>query len=130
MKYGRAIKIVRTASGLSQTALAERLSIGTSQLSLIEADKRSPSLKVLHEVAVALNVPPHVLTLLASAPEDVKKDVDPQYVQELAHVLLRVLTTTGEQQTLPMKGETAETKRRKTTRVPRKPRKGLPGPKS
>lgn len=129
MKYGRAIKIVRTASGLSQTALAERLSIGTSQLSLIEADKRSPSLKVLHEVAAALNVPPHVLTLLASTSEDVGKDVDPQYVHELARVLLRVLTTSGEQQTLPMNSDTAEPKQ-KTKRGPARGRKGLPGGKS
>jgi transcriptional regulator with XRE-family HTH domain len=127
MKYGRAIKIVRTASGLSQTALAERLSIGTSQLSLIEADKRSPSVKVLHEVAVALNVPPHVLTLLASAPGDVGKDVDPQYVQELARVLLRVLTT-ADQQALPMTSETV--KKTRTSRPSSRARKGLPDKKS
>lgn len=87
---------------MSQTQLAERLSIGTSQLSLIEAGKRSPSLKVLHEVAVALNIPPHLLTLLASAPEDLKEGIDQKHVEELARALLRVLITAGQQQTLPM----------------------------
>ena len=54
MNYGRAIKIVRTAYGLTQSALAERLSIGTSQLSLIEAGKRQPSVRVLHEIVKPL----------------------------------------------------------------------------
>ena len=70
MSYARAIKIIRTVSGLSQTALAERLSIGTSQLSLIEAGKRQPSLKVIHEISDVLNVPPHLITLLASGGEE------------------------------------------------------------
>ena len=102
MKYGRAIKIVRTAYGLSQSALAERLSIGPSQLSLIEANKRQPSLRVLHEISAALDVPPHLLTLLASSPEDLDEKADPKYVAELARALLRVLVAAGEQQTLPM----------------------------
>jgi transcriptional regulator with XRE-family HTH domain len=103
MKYGRAIKIVRAAYGLSQSALAERLSIGPSQLSLIEANKRQPSVRVLHEVSAALDVPPHLLTLLASTPEDLDENSDPKHVTEVARALLRLLVTVGEQRTLPMK---------------------------
>lgn len=103
MNYGRAIKIVRTAYGLSQSVLAERLSIGASQLSLIEANKRQPSLRVLQEISAALEVPPHLLTLLASKPEDLDENVDPKYAGELARALLRLLVTVGEQRTLPMK---------------------------
>lgn len=118
MKYGKAIKIVRTAYGLSQSALAERLSIGASQLSLIEANKRQPSLRVLHEVAASLDVPPHLLALLASAPEDLDEKADPKHVAELARALLRVLITVGDQRTLPMKApaemEHATRKRKKT----------------
>ena len=49
MNYGKAIKIVRTAHGLTQAELTERLSIGPSHLSLIEAGRRQPSLRVLGE---------------------------------------------------------------------------------
>lgn len=106
MKFGRAIKIVRTAHGLSQSALAERLSIGASQLSLIEANKRQPSVRVLSQISTALNVPPHLLTLLASEREDLETGADPKYVAELANSLLRLLVGVGEQRALPMKAPT------------------------
>jgi transcriptional regulator with XRE-family HTH domain len=110
MKYGRAIKLVRTASGLSQSALAARLSIGPSQLSLIEANKRQPSVAVLAEASAALGVPPHLLTLLASDPGELKEDADPKYVAELARALLGVLTN-ARQQGLPL--EATKSKKRK-----------------
>jgi transcriptional regulator with XRE-family HTH domain len=114
MNYGRAIKIVRTAYGLTQSALAERLSIGTSQLSLIEAGKRQPSVRVLHEIAVALDVPMHLLTLLASRPEDLNAQADPKQVAELAGALLRLLVRVGEQQTLPLDGSKKKRKKKST----------------
>jgi transcriptional regulator with XRE-family HTH domain len=103
MNYGRAIRIVRTAFDLSQTELADRLSVGSSQLSLIEAGKRQPSLKVLQEISTALRVPMHLLTLLASAPEDIENKQNADEVAELAKALLRLLVSAGEQPTLPMK---------------------------
>jgi transcriptional regulator with XRE-family HTH domain len=103
MNYGRAIRIVRTAYGLTQSELAERLSIGASQLSLIEAGKRQPSVRVLQEISAALEVPLHLLTLLASNPEDLDESADPKQAAELARALLRVLVGVGEQRTLPMK---------------------------
>lgn len=111
MNYGRAIKIVRTAYGLTQSALAQRLSIGTSQLSLIEAGKRQPSVRVLQEIAQAMGVPMHLLTLLASRPEDLADPVDPKQVAELAGALLRLLVRVGEQGTLPLDGRKERKKR-------------------
>jgi transcriptional regulator with XRE-family HTH domain len=103
--YGKAIRIVRTAYGLTQGELAERLSIGSSQLSLIEAGRRKLSLKVLEEVSNNLGVPAHLLTLLASEPEDI--DVDDKRnapeIAELAKALLKLLISAGRQPTLPMK---------------------------
>src|SRR5258708_7978291 len=103
MDYGRAIRIVRTAYGLTQTELAERLSIGSSQLSLIEAGRRQPSLKVLDEVSNALGVPAHLLTLLASEPEDIDDKRNSPEIAELAKALLKLLVSAGRQPTLPMK---------------------------
>jgi len=113
MNFGRAIKMLRTAYGLSQSALADRLSVGTSQLSLIESNKRQPSVRVLQEISVALDVPPHLLTLLASNPEDFDEKADPKYVGELARALLRLLVNVGEQRTLPIKTRDADERGRR-----------------
>jgi transcriptional regulator with XRE-family HTH domain len=103
MDYGKAIRVCRTAYGLTQAQLAQRLSIGASQLSLIEAGKRQPSLRVLGDVSNALNVPPHLLTLLASEPADIDNPKNAAEVAELAKALLRLLVSAGKQPTLPMK---------------------------
>lgn len=115
MKYGRAIRLLRTAGGLSQSALAKRLTIGPSQLSLIEADKRQPSVGVLAEIATELGVPPHLLTLLASGPSELRDDADPKYVAELARALLGVVANVANvrQQGLPL-AEDKPKKRKKS----------------
>jgi len=103
--YGRAIRIVRTAYGLTQAELADRLSVGSSQLSLIEAGRRKPSLKVLDEVSNALGVPAHLLALLASEPEDIDDKQNSPEITELAKALLKLLVSAGRQPTLPMKAK-------------------------
>ena len=101
MNYGKAIKIVRTAHGLTQAELAERLSIGPSHVSLIESGRRQPSLRVLDEISTALGVPPHLLTLLSSGPEEVEAHADPKQIGELARSLLGLLVASGRQPNLP-----------------------------
>lgn len=113
MNYGRAIRIARTAHGLTQQELADRLSVGPSHLSLIEADKRQPSLGVLTEIAGALEVPLHLLTLLASDPSEFDDPKNAGQVVEVAKRLLHLLASAGEQPTLPLK-QTAPTKKRRT----------------
>ena len=103
MDYGRAIRIVRTAYGLSQSQLAERLSIGTSHVSLLEAGKRQPSVQLLEEVSTVLNVPPHLLTLLASEPVDIDDPKNAEAIADLAHALLKLLVSGDKQPTLPLK---------------------------
>jgi transcriptional regulator with XRE-family HTH domain len=104
MDYGKAIRVCRTASGLTQTELAKRLSIGPSQLSLIESGKRQPSVKTLSQISSALRVPPHLLTLLASEPEDLKHKENEPEMNELAKALLRLLISANDEQPqLPLK---------------------------
>src|SRR5687768_11308047 len=105
MDYGKAIRVVRTAHGLSQAELAERLSISASQLSLIESGKRQPSVKVLDEVSAVLRVPPHLLMLLASEPKDLEDPQTERDVGELAKSLLRMLVSAGHQPMLPLKSK-------------------------
>ena len=110
MDYGRAIRVVRSSRGLSQRQLATRISISPSHLSLIESGKRTPSLKLLEDIAGCLAVPMHLLTLLAS---DVRNVDDPKHAEQIADVakaLLRVLVAEG-QPMLPMGKRHADTKK-------------------
>jgi transcriptional regulator with XRE-family HTH domain len=111
MDYGKAIRVARTAYGLSQSELAEHLSIGTSQLSLIESGKRQPSVKVLEEISVLLHVPPHLLTLLASERKDLERAEDQRELSDLATALLKMLASAGEQRLLPLKPTDSKSKK-------------------
>jgi len=89
---------------LTQTELADRLSIGPSQLSLVESGKRQPILKALSQISAALRVPLHLLTLLASEPEDLKRKENEPEMNELAKALLRLLVSANDEQPpLPLK---------------------------
>ena len=57
IKFGQVVKILRTASGLKQKDLAKKVKVRAHYLSLVESDKREPSLKVVRSIAEALNVP-------------------------------------------------------------------------
>ena len=102
MNFGRAIRIVRTAHGLTKAQLARQLSIGASHLSLIERGQRKPSMEVLDEISEVLRIPPHLLALLASEPGDLDDPKNAEQVSELARSLVRVLVAAGEQPALPL----------------------------
>jgi transcriptional regulator with XRE-family HTH domain len=113
MDYGRAIRIIRTAHGLTKADLARELSIGASHLSLIERGKRFPSVALLDEISSVLRTPPHLLALLASDPGDLDDPENAEQVAQLARSLVRLLVAAGKQPTLPMTRAQRE-KRKKT----------------
>src|SRR5687768_3350677 len=94
--YGKAFRIIRAAFGLKQSELAERMPITASQLSLIEAGKRQPSIRVIDELASAVGVPTALVTLLASTAQDVVARSDEE-ISDLARALLRVLVSAKEE---------------------------------
>jgi XRE family transcriptional regulator, fatty acid utilization regulator len=94
--YGKAFRIIRAAFGLRQSELAERMPITASQLSLIEAGKRQPSLRVVDGLANAVGVPTALVTLLASTAEDVVEKSDEE-ISDLARALLRLLVSAKEE---------------------------------
>jgi transcriptional regulator with XRE-family HTH domain len=94
--YAKAFRVIRAAFGLRQSELAERMPITASQLSLIEAGKRQPSLKVVDGLASAVGIPSALVTLLASTPDEVQAGQDEQ-ISELARVLLRTLVAASEE---------------------------------
>ncbi|NUZ08990.1 helix-turn-helix transcriptional regulator [Piscinibacter koreensis] len=95
--YGKAFRIVRAAVGLRQAELAERMPITASQLSLIEAGKRQPSLRVVEALAKAVGAPAALITLLASTPNDIDLKAD-HNISGLANALLRLLLSTKDPQ--------------------------------
>lgn len=94
--YAKAFRIVRAAFGLKQAELAERMPITPSQLSLIEAGRRQPSLRAVDALAEAVGVPTALITLLASAPQEVESKRDDE-ISDMARALLRLLVSAKEE---------------------------------
>jgi transcriptional regulator with XRE-family HTH domain len=90
--YAKAFRIIRAAFGLKQSELAARMPITASQLSLIEAGKRQPSLKVVNGLADAVGVPAALVALLASTAEDMDSKAEDD-ISDLARALLRLLVS-------------------------------------
>ena len=63
---GKAIKIIREAKGKSLGLLASQAEVSIPYLSLVEADKRNPSLDVIQRIAKALEVPLDVFLLIGT----------------------------------------------------------------
>ena len=103
--YAKAFRIIRAAFGLRQADLAERLPVTASQLSLIEAGKRQPSLRVVESLAAAVGVPAALVTLLASNIDEMRSKAD-EDISDLARALLRLLVSAREdpQRALSFKG--------------------------
>jgi len=57
MKLGQAAKLMRTATGLRQTEVANQLGVTSNYISLVENGKREPSVSFLRGLARVLNVP-------------------------------------------------------------------------
>jgi transcriptional regulator with XRE-family HTH domain len=56
--FGKRLKSLRCAHGLSQVKLARRVSLSDSYIWYLEADQRQPSLAVLHRLAAYFDVEP------------------------------------------------------------------------
>lgn len=63
MTLGTAIKTVRTACKVKQRDLASRMSMTANYISLVESDKREPSISFLKNLARTLEVPVSVFFL-------------------------------------------------------------------
>ena len=88
--YAKAFRIIRAAFGLRQAELAARMPITASQLSLIEAGKRQPSVRVVNALASAVGVPTALVSLLASSVDEVEAKAGSD-MGDLARALLRLL---------------------------------------
>lgn len=91
MNYGKAIKTIRAARGISQKELGKELELDTSYLSRIEKGERIPSVDLLETITKKLNIPFYLFILLSSEKEDLKgankEDID-KLSKNLLHTLL------------------------------------------
>ena len=90
MKYGRAIRLVRTSRGLSQKELARNADLDPSYISLLESNSRIPSSETVELLSQRLDVPMYLLTFLASEKNDLR-GVDEKQSQEIGEHLLKIL---------------------------------------
>lgn len=66
---GSRIRILRTAAGLKQSELAERVGFAQNSISMYESDKYQLSTDLAIKLAVALNTSPAYLLCLTADPE-------------------------------------------------------------
>lgn len=85
---GKSIKRFRSQRGLRQQELAEAAQLTPSFLSLVENDRRVPSLVVLRRIAKALDVPEEVLLWDSVAIPDGLSETDRQLC-EAAKLIVR-----------------------------------------
>ena len=66
MNVGQAIRLCRTQRGVSQSTIANRANCSVSYLSMLENNKRDPTLSTVTRIAEALHVPVGLLFILAA----------------------------------------------------------------
>lgn len=66
MNVGQAIRICRTQRGVSQSTVANSAQCSVSYLSMLENNKRDPTLSTITKIAKALHVPVSLLFVLAA----------------------------------------------------------------
>ena len=87
MKYGKALRILRSARGLSQKDLAAMVNVDPSYFSRVESEQRIPSVAVLDAIARELRVPMYLIVFLASEQDDLR-GVREEQAQEFGRALV------------------------------------------
>lgn len=90
MDYGRAIRTIRAAKGITQKQLSVLTDLDPSYISRIEKNERIPTLETLEKIAKKTKIPFYLLTLLASGEEDLKQ-IPNTNTYPIAHELLNIL---------------------------------------
>jgi len=90
VNVGQAIRTCRIPRGVSQTDVALKASCSVSYLSMLENNKRDPTLSTLTKIARALHVPIGVFFVLAAEQDDLGS-VDKKLASKLAQSALAAL---------------------------------------
>jgi transcriptional regulator with XRE-family HTH domain len=84
---GNAIKLIRTAKGVKQVTLAKELDVSPNYISLVEKDRREPSVGFLRKLAGKLGVPVGLFFLWQDTENPILKA---QNMVELRDLLTRI----------------------------------------
>lgn len=90
MKLGRAIKMCREQKGITRTELAEKATLSTSYISLLENNKRDPNLSKVGHIADALGIPMTVLLFLATDKSEFES-INPELAEKLSLLTLKLM---------------------------------------
>jgi transcriptional regulator with XRE-family HTH domain len=90
MNIGQAIKLCRTRRGLSQAELARHAECSVSYLSMLENNKRDPTLSTMTQIAHALRVPVGIIFFLGAENGDLS-GIDKTLQGDLARTALELL---------------------------------------
>ncbi|WGO84688.1 helix-turn-helix domain-containing protein [Arsenophonus apicola] len=93
MNIGQAIKLCRTQRGFSQTELAQQAECSVSYLSMLENNKRDPTLSTMTKIANALRIPVGIIFFLGAEGDDLT-GIDKSLQGELARTALELLNET------------------------------------
>ena len=94
MNVGQAIRLCRTQRGASQRTIAIRASCSVSYLSMLENNKRDPTLSTVTKIAEALRVPVGLLFVLASDQNELGA-IDEHFADQLMQSALASLGTSA-----------------------------------
>lgn len=97
MNLGQAIKMCRTRRGISQTDLSQKAECSVSYLSMLENNKRDPTLSTVTRIAHALQVPVGILFFLGAEGGDLQ-GIDKSLQGDLARTALELLNEPADHQ--------------------------------
>lgn len=90
MKIGNAIKLSRSSKGMTLSSLSEKTGFSSSYLSMVESEKRKPTLDALEKISSALSLPLPLLVFLAAEKGELK-GLDNTSVSRLSGTVLDLL---------------------------------------
>jgi len=79
LKIGTTIKEIRKKKGINQKEFAKLLGKTPTYISLIESDKKKPSLKFIEEVADYFGIPSYYILFKSMEEEDIAEDKRDSY---------------------------------------------------
>ena len=87
MTLGNAIKLIRTARNLRQRDLASELNVSPNYLSMLEANRRVPSVTFLKRIASRLQVPAGLFLLWS---EGNTSNLSKKQLDQVRELLIRI----------------------------------------
>jgi len=90
MNLGKTLKQCRKLRGYTQSELANQAGLSTSHLSLIEQNKREPSLTLIKSLSKNLDIPLSILIFLSTQEEEIP-ELNSNQIDRLRNDLLKLV---------------------------------------